>query len=260
MTKIEVLEKPEKKEIKRTVKSVILPFANEESREIKESEEYYVVAKCGSYLRISNTENVSWETSEGYWVKLGAFIESGGTIECLIDEKYFFKQRARECYSSCVDIVKNANGGIYKNPGRWALANVDENNNEVLHMGCYAEAIKALDASLENGVPVIVGLDWKKPSKLYNFDKVTDHWVIIVGRDSDDEGVYYTYFEVAQEAMDKQGNKLGTSEERNRFYLTDEKTINCDCEEKEFHNRRNNNKDTGIYEQNRAKGNLLKFR
>ena len=34
---------------------------------------------------------------------------------------------------------------------------------------------------------------------------------------------------------------------------------NCDCEEKEFHNRRNS-KDTGIYEQNRAKGNLLKFR
>lgn len=302
LTKIEVLEKPEKKEIKRTVKSVILPFANEESREIKESEEYYVVAKCGSYLRISNTENVSWETSEGYWVKLGAFIESGGTIECLIDEKYFFKQRARECYSSCVDIVKNANGGIYKNPGRWALANVDENNNEVLHMDCYAEAIKALDASLENGVPVIVGLDWKKPSKLYNFDKVTDHWVIIVGRDSDDEGVYYTYFEVAQSNEDKyeDGEKKGTSAVYNRFYktsegylkakkntvnsqkgsipvvtaiecavtncccskdyFTDEKTINCDCEEKEFHNRRNNNKDTGIYEQNRAKGNLLKFR
>jgi hypothetical protein len=230
-------------------------------------------------------------------VKQGAFIESGGTIECLIDEKYFFKQRAGECYYSCVDIVKNANGGIYKNPGRWALANVDENNNEVLHMDCYAEAIKALDASLENGVPVIVGLDWKKPSVPYNFDKVTDHWVIIVGRDSDDEGVYYTYFEVAQEVKDDLGNKLGTSEERNRFYLTSEgylkgknKTMNsgserypivtaiecavtncccsrdyfedgsnCDCEEKEFHNRRNS-KDTGIYEQNRAKGNLLKFR
>jgi hypothetical protein len=297
LTKIEVLEKPEKKDIKRTVKSVRLPFANEENREIKESEEYYVVAKCGSYLRISNTENVSWETSEGYWVKQGAFIESGGTIECLVDEKYFFKQRAGECYYSCVDIVKNANGGIYKNPGRWALANVDENNNEVLHMDCYAEAIKALDASLENGVPVIVGLDWKKPSVPYNFDKVTDHWVIIVGRDSDDEGVYYTYFEVAQEVKDDLGNKLGTSEERNRFYLTSEgylkgknKTMNsgserypivtaiecavtncccsrdyfedgsnCDCEEKEFHNRRNS-KDTGIYEQNRAKGNLLKFR
>lgn len=116
----------------------------------------------------------------------------------------------------------------------------------------------------------------------------------------DDEGVYYTYFEVAQEVKDNLGNKLGTSEERNRFYLTSEgylkgknKTMNngskrypivtaiecavtncccsrnyfeygksrsCDCEEKEFHNRRNNNKDTGIYEQNRANGNLLKFR
>jgi hypothetical protein len=303
LTKIEIFEKPEKKEIKRTVKSVRLPFANEENREIKESEEYYVVAKCGSYLRISNTENVSWETSEGYWVKQGAFIESGGTIECLIDEKYFFKQRAGKCYYSCVDIVKNANGGIYKNPGRWALANVDENNNEVLHMDCYAEAIKALDASLENGVPVIVGLDWKKPkpSELYNFDKVTDHWVIIVGRDSDDEGVYYTYFEVAQSNEDKykDGEKKGTSTVYNRFYKTSEgylkgknktmnsdsdrypivtaiecavtncccsrdyfesgKTRNCDCEEKEFHNRRNS-KDTGIYEQNRAKGNLLKFR
>ena len=302
LTKIEILEKPEKKEIKRTVKSVRLPFANEENREIKESEEYYVVAKCGSYLRISNTENVSWETSEGYWVKQGAFIESGGTIECLIDEKYFFKQRQGDCYNSCVDIIKNAIGGIYKNPGRWALANVDENNNEVLHMDCYAEAIKALDVSLENGVPVIVGLDWKKPSVLYNFDKVTDHWVIIVGRDSDDEGVYYTYFEVAQSNKDKyeDGEKKGTSAVYNRFYKTSEgylqaknktqnkdalrlgivttieinvtncccsrnyfeygKTRNCDCEEKEFHNRRNNNGETGVYEQNRAKGNLLKFR
>lgn len=44
-----------------------------------------------------------------------------------------------------------------------------------------------------------------------------------------------------------------------RNYFEYGKTRNCDCEEKEFHNRRNS-KDTGIYEQNRAKGNLLKFR
>ena len=44
-----------------------------------------------------------------------------------------------------------------------------------------------------------------------------------------------------------------------RDYFESGKTRNCDCEEKEFHNRRNS-KDTGIYEQNRAKGNLLKFR
>ncbi|MBO5131872.1 MAG: hypothetical protein J6C20_02235 [Paludibacteraceae bacterium] len=45
-----------------------------------------------------------------------------------------------------------------------------------------------------------------------------------------------------------------------RNYFEYGKTRNCDCEEKEFHNRRNNNGETGVYEQNRAKGNLLKFR
>lgn len=147
----------------------------------------------------------------------------------------------------------------------------------------------ALDASLEEGIPVIVGLDWKKPNSPYNFDKVTDHWVIIVGRGVDDDGVYYTYFEVAQ--SNENGEKKGTSREYNRFYKTSEgylqgknKTMNsgssrfpiitvieaketeccctrnyfegwdkkCECEQ--YNNRRNDGNEI------RAKGNLIKFR
>lgn len=166
LTKIEVYNKPEKKELKRTVKSVGHPFDTKEKTECKKSEDYYVLAKCGNYLRISKSSDVTWNVSNGEWVKQGAFQEEGGTIECLIDEKYFFEQRPRDCYNSCVDIVKDANGGVYNTPGRWALANLDANGDELLHMDCYAEAIMALDASLEEGIPVIVGLDWKKRTLL----------------------------------------------------------------------------------------------
>jgi hypothetical protein len=81
LTKIEILEKPEKKEIKRTVKSVRLPFANEENREIKESEEYYVVAKCGNYLRISENKTVSWENCIGDWVFEYSFVSVEESID-----------------------------------------------------------------------------------------------------------------------------------------------------------------------------------
>jgi hypothetical protein len=40
------------------------------------------------------------------------------------------------------------------------------------------------------------------------------NWVVIVGRNSDEKGQYYTYFEVANEDKTQ-----GTSTEKNRFYF-----------------------------------------
>jgi hypothetical protein len=77
-----------------------------------------------------------------------------------------------------------------------------------------------LDNELGMGNPVMVGVDYKEGTT-GNYDKITDHWVVITARRHDEKGVYYTYMEVGQRSNPNQttGDKLGTSTDKNRFYF-----------------------------------------
>jgi hypothetical protein len=66
--------------------------------------------------------------------------------------------------------------------------------------------------------PVMVGVDYKSGHP-GNYDKITDHWVVITARRQDTNGVYYTYMEVGQRDNKVSGFDLGTSTDRNRFYF-----------------------------------------
>ena len=105
----------------------------------------------------------------------------------------------------------------------WMLATQDE-SDVYLHKYCYQEAIKHLDEQLGQGIPVMVGIDWRNGN--INYDKITDHWVVITARRQDAQGVYYTYLETAQrENGDESPSiledkyKRGTSTDENRFYF-----------------------------------------
>jgi hypothetical protein len=71
-----------------------------------------------------------------------------------------------------------------------------------------------LDNELGMGNPVMVGVDYKEGTT-GNYDKITDHWVVITARRHDEKGVYYTYMEVA----DRENSNIGTSTDKNRFYF-----------------------------------------
>jgi hypothetical protein len=245
LTKIEVLEKPEKKEIKRTVKSMRLPFANEESREIKESEEYYVVAKCGSYLRISNTENVSWETSEGYWVKrryLSYFPTEGDIFLDFVpwisqfDSNLFSCQTCwsnKACCNRACNKILSMVGTFTSNAMKVVIAkgNSDCGNIECLSKEYLDKAILILDKSLyEHNLPILVGVHHPKFDEKSNsyYDKcsgntpqITNHYVVVVGKkyDISRKQWYYLFFEVGTEYRTK-----GNSEE-NRLYIDDNRNL-----------------------------------
>jgi uncharacterized LabA/DUF88 family protein len=137
----------------------------------------------------------------------------------IIPVDLFERQADKNCYETCVDIIKKYDPN-YQIPSYqiWALATKD---NEIvkLHKDCYAEALIALDNAISSGIPIIVGVDYKKNDPAINFDKITDHWVIINGKGSDNKGVFYTYFEVAQ--PNDEENNAGTSTDRNRFYVNE---------------------------------------
>jgi hypothetical protein len=157
--------------------------------------------KLKNYLKLQdNVETVNVKTDNSQ-------------IKSIIPASDFQTQETGECYKACVAIMKNFDSNYTEQYNLWALATKNgTTSNFYIHKECYEKAIVALNNLLENGNPVIVGVNYLDVGG--NFDGVTNHWVVINGRGTDSKGVYYTYYEVAQ------SSDLGTSTERNRFYFT----------------------------------------
>jgi hypothetical protein len=58
------------------------------------------------------------------------------------------------------------------------------------------KAIEYITKSLTDGKPVMVGVD-NHDGNPGNSDKTTDHWIVIVGMDSDDKGNYFNFYDNA---------------------------------------------------------------
>jgi hypothetical protein len=132
-------------------------------------------------------------------------------IEPIIPTDDFVSQGSGDCFATCKKIMSKYDPNYSVSYNLWALATTNGTSKTYIHKECYEKAIIALDNLLDGGKPVMVGVDYKSGSS--NFDGITDHWVIITGRNNDDNGTYYTYFEVAQ------SDEKGTSTDQNRFYL-----------------------------------------
>ena len=80
------------------------------------------------------------------------------------------------------------------------------------------KGIQLIHDFLEEGKPIIVGIEHSK-GNTGNYDKTTDHWVVIVGRKTDDEGVHFLFFDP------QTGNKnIGTSQ-KNKLTIQDNYTL-----------------------------------
>jgi hypothetical protein len=109
---------------------------------------------------------------------------------------------------------------------------VDKTSKEVVQMTKYKsetqqvleiqpniqKGIEIIDKHLERGVPITVGVDHSL-DHTGNYDKTTDHWILIVGRKADEKGIYYRYFDPQTEF-----EKIGTNLD-NKLYLQEDSTL-----------------------------------
>ena len=145
-------------------------------------------------------------------------------IEQVIPNSKFVSQTPGNCLDACEEIVKKSGYTHDRNDVLIMICNVDGDDFDY-HRDCLKKGIELIDQHLEAGMPIIVGVDYKSGSA--NFDKITDHWIVIIARGVDENGVFYRYFEVGQE---KDDGILVT----NKIYLKENGLLkgNCTCNHK----------------------------
>ena len=87
----------------------------------------------------------------------------------------------------------------------------------------FIEGVKYIDQELEAGYPVLVGVDHHYDRRIkggvrYNAPKyTTDHFIVIVGRDSDANGFFYRFYEVGTGKYAFQGSKVNLESLNNTY-------------------------------------------
>lgn len=82
------------------------------------------------------------------------------------------------------------------------------------------KSVAYLDTQLEKGNPILVGVDHTYKYKGgFNNDLTTDHFIVIIGRKSDNEGDYYLFYEVGTSYKNKGIN------DNNKLYLQDDYSL-----------------------------------
>jgi len=118
-------------------------------------------------------------------------------------------QQKKACKKACDAILNSV--GLKSTSARSPKFQVSEENSSHTKLDIDIKeskmAIEYLNSELEIGHPILVGVDHTlgKPG---NADKSTDHFVVIVGQNCDEKGMYYIFYEVG----------TGMSDE-NRLYL-----------------------------------------
>lgn len=142
-------------------------------------------------------------------------LDSGGTESCFRGYNYDCSSPVCDCHRSAVLSVKcllNKNNindideNVFANPNNCVRLLFEEkgdlyyflNNNETPKEK-YENVIKAIKEHLENGFPVIVGVNHKYNSKNSSGGQLnegtTDHWVVIYAYGENDGTLYFRYFE-----------------------------------------------------------------
>ncbi|HEX8426271.1 hypothetical protein [Hymenobacter sp.] len=101
-------------------------------------------------------------------------------------------------------------------PRGLGISVVRESGNTVVLQSTADAAIKKINNTLASGKPIIVGVNIKKGSP--NFDKTTDHFVVLVESGTDSKGFYYRFFDPGT-----QHASAGTDPKNRLYYNTQTK-------------------------------------
>ncbi|MFB9057525.1 glycoside hydrolase family 104 protein, partial [Mariniflexile ostreae] len=123
------------------------------------------------------------------------------------------------CWRACNKILLNY--GLKDGSGsKDSLIQTVLEENDELVVKKTREGVNYLDEEINNGFPVLVGVDHTlRKNKTKNKDineKTTDHFVVIVGRGCEKGKVFYRYFEVGTYPVNKE---LKGINENNKLYL-----------------------------------------
>ncbi len=118
------------------------------------------------------------------------------------------KQVQKEaCYDTAVQILRNY--GLKKGSGTRGINDsnviqtVIEKNNSII-LKNPQEGVNYLNEQLNKGNPVLVGVRHSYKKKELNYDKSTDHYIVIVGKSCEGSDIFYRYFEVGTYVENKQ--------------------------------------------------------
>lgn len=100
------------------------------------------------------------------------------------------------------------------------------NESEGVNKEQTEKAVNYIKGALENGVPVIVGVDDNDGSP--NYDKTTDHFLVVVGIGNDDNGNYFRVYDNATSDLLE-----GTNPDNKLYYNPDTSKIEAN---KQFDN------------------------
>lgn len=125
--------------------------------------------------------------------------------------------------NNCLDYAKlqMKKAGYYVGGGQDPTNIYPYNEKSGPNESCFKKAVDYIQSSLENRIPVLVGVDDHPGSP--NSDNTTDHFIVIVGMGYDEnKGNYFTAYDNATGDQ-----KKGTSD-KNRLYVDYEnKKIQC---------------------------------
>jgi len=145
-------------------------------------------------------------------------IESSSKWQTQFDSRFGSEDDQKTaCWKACQVILTNYGviGGANSNVIQTVREN--ENSTALVVTTDAKKGVDYIDSQLEAGKPILVGVDHTL-GNTYN-EKSTDHFVVIVGRDSDEKGTYYLFHDVGTRNI-----KNGTSD-KNRLYLKSDNSL-----------------------------------
>ncbi|MBD1394049.1 hypothetical protein [Mucilaginibacter glaciei] len=117
--------------------------------------------------------------------------------------------------SKCFDLAKRQLGKLNYTTTGWSSTSpmifkiYNETNIPTVDLVETRKAITYLNQALQNGIPVLVGVDYAVGSP--NYDNTTDHFVVIVGAGTNASGKFYRFYDNATNLPGRgtsTGNKL----------------------------------------------------
>ncbi len=131
----------------------------------------------------------------------------------------------KACYDTCKEILKlyglKEGSGTRGNNNINVIQTVKEVNGKIVVKNAKLGTMY-LDNQLKKGNPILIGVRYAYKPKEYNYDKTTDHFIVIVGSGCEAGKVFYRYFEVGTYTKNKEVNGINPN---NKMYLQKDGTI-----------------------------------
>lgn len=126
-----------------------------------------------------------------------------------------FKAGKQSCFLAASAMAKAAGARVLGPADRIQVATGENRDGSIDINAQRAHAGRAyIDQQLEAGRPVVVGVSHKDAA--YNVDRITDHFVVITGRGTDQRGrTFYTFHDPASMSASRGSD----SNVNNRFYV-----------------------------------------